>query len=686
MSKFLADPTLGLVRSARPGQLRMAAHVAHLAKNGGIGVIQAGTGTGKSLGALVPIYESDVKRVIYSTGKKNLQAQVMGDLPRLSSIVKQKFFAKRLGKGNYACRVRVEEFEEGPASRFDSDQVERFYRWFGTSDHDEMADFGETIPFDYLVRVQECLKHQCPHRKECGYLTSVEDSKNAEILVVNHALLAYDLAAGGGKVLGEYDMLIIDEAHQAPEAFRNAYTLRWHPAQARSLEHGMRVDSRLRFPQALHELYRDIGEHLGSRDPGKFKVLSTNAEPLIEELQTELGLVRDQFIDAGLWSEPGDEQLGDDGTGNVLSVEEARDRARTRTVATQVGRLLQLTKVLLASPDTVYDPATGDALAPSAEGIEYLTYTSRLGGRDDGTEMLVTPVEIGPLVSPALRSIGKVVLTSATLATGTNLENCFDYTLRQFGLGPSQIAVKDIVASPFNYATCAGLYIDRSAPVRPNDKQGKEEWFADIGARIHEFLEASRGGAFILCSSREDMDGFANVLRTYDTTAYRLGMQERSDDGSLAWFKEDKTSVLLGMKSLWEGVDVPGMGLRMVIVPRLPFPNMGDVLLGARKEKYTNKLRRQGMQESKIGYQTFTAFDVNIAAQELAQGFGRLIRRETDMGLGVCFDERLATKPYAGLLRTSIPIPVIPASANLSADKERALNLARMYAKIAMKK
>ncbi len=686
MSKFLSDPTLGLVRSSRAGQLRMASHVAHIAKNGGIGVIQAGTGTGKSLGALVPVYESDVQRVIYSTGKKNLQAQVMGDLPRISDLVKQKAYAKRLGKGNYACHVRLDEFLEGPASRYDEDLVRRFQNWFGTSGHDELADFGETVPFDYLVRVQECLKHQCPYRKDCGYLTSVEDSKNAEILVVNHALLAYDLAAGGGKVLGDYDMLIIDEAHQAPEAFRNAYTLRWHPAQPRALEHGMRVDSRLRFPETLHEMYRDIGEHLSSRDPGKFKVLGTNAEPLFEELQNELSLVRDQFIDAGLWSEPGEEQLGDDTSGSELSMEEARDRARTRTVATQVGRLLQLTKVLLASPETVYDPATGDALSPSAEGVEYLTYTAKLNGRDDGMELLVTPVEIGPLVSPALRSIGKVVLTSATLATGTNLENCFDYTLRQFGLGPAQIAVKDIVASPFNYATCAGLFIDRSAPIRPNDKFGKDAWFADIGSRIHEFLEASQGGAFILCSSREDMDGLANALRTYDTAAYRLGIQERSDDGSLAWFKEDKTSVLLGMKSLWEGVDVPGMGLRLVIVPRLPFPNMGDVLLGARKEKYTNKLRRQGMQESKIGYQTFTAFDVNIAAQELAQGFGRLIRRETDMGLGVCFDERLATKPYAGLLRASIPIQVIPTSANLKADKERALNLARMYAKIAMKK
>lgn len=683
---WLEDPGRGLVRSTRPGQLTMARHVAKVAESKGIAVVQAGTGTGKSLAALVPAAASSVKRIVYSTGKKTLQAQVMGDLKNIYEKVAKRPYAKRLGKGNYVCQVRLGDFLGNAPARFDAELVDRFAKWVGTTAYDEIADFGEQVPFEYAVRVTECLKHQCPMRQDCGFLSSMEQARVASILVVNHALLAFDLATGGGKVLGPYEMVIIDEAHQAPEAFRSAYSLRWHPSQARAIEQGMRVDDRLFFPEDLHHVYARIGQYLDDQRTGKVQVLGTPLEDHVAALGALVNDIKAQFIDLGLWSDGTGEEDAEEGEREELSPEEAKARARARATATNVAKVERLCKVLLSDPETQYDPVTLDPLPRTAEGVEYLTYVSRQFGKDEGSELVVTPIEIGPLVAPALRKVGRVVLTSATIATGTKLETCFEYTLRQFGLTDRDLVAKDIVASPFNYEQCSVLYVDRDAPLKPETyglrreeaKLVVAEWFDDQAARMHELLEASCGGTFILCASREDMDGFAEALRNYDTRSYRVGVQERSDDGSVKWFKEDPTSVLLGLKSLWEGVDVPGWFLRQVIVPRLPFPNKGDTLLSARKSRYEARLRRQGVDEAKIGYQTFTAFDVNIAAQELAQGFGRLIRRETDMGVGVCLDPRLVTKAYGGLLRASIPLPL-----QKEPDKARVLRLLRTFAQAA---
>ena len=210
---WLSDPSKGLVRSVRQGQIRMAKHVEACVEEGGIVIVQGGTGTGKGMASLVPLCASGkVKRAVYSTAKKTLQRQILDDIPVVAERVRARRYAKRLGKGNYACAVRADEFREEQAHRFDPTQVAEFFAWMGTTDYDELSEYGYKLPFESFVRVSECLKHKCPKRRECGYLDSIQAAKEAEILVVNHALLAYDLAVGGGKVLGQYDALIIDEA------------------------------------------------------------------------------------------------------------------------------------------------------------------------------------------------------------------------------------------------------------------------------------------------------------------------------------------------------------------------------------------------------------------------------------------------------------------------------------------
>lgn len=653
--RFLRDPALGLVKSARPGQLAMAAHVAWVAAAPAdevrIAAVQARTGTGKTFAALVPALLSTAKRIVYSTAGKRLQAQLMEtDLPRVTSVVVDRPYAKRVGKGNHLCRLRLGEAREhGTLARYDAELVERFEYWADVAGG-ELADFGEAVPFDFLVRVTECLKHQCPVRRDCPYLASVEEARDAEVLVVNHALLAYDLMTGGGKMLGKYDLLVVDEAHKLVEACRDAHTLKWHPSQARNLEYGVRAAD-LEFPMELHGVYGDIGRELGSEREGAYapgRDMLDHVDALAEHLED----IKDAFQRAGLWAEPGDE---DTGSAGELDATAARQRARAASTALQVGRLLKLTKVLAAPPGCQYDAATGQPLGPATEGIEYLTYTRAAG---EALELCVTPVDVGPLIAPALRTIGRVVLTSATLGD-------LDYALAEYGLRPSEVVTAD-VPSPFDYTRCSALYVDRTAPLKPDVyKLGRDAreaalvaWYADLGARLHELLEASRGGAFVLCSSREDLDGIGKALEAHACAAYTVGVQARTDDGMVEWFKADKSRVLLGLKALREGVDVPGLGLRMVVELRLPFPNARDPLLAARKERRARRYRREGVAEKDVGYRTFLDFEVNMVALDIDQGFGRLIRTSTDLGIGVCLDPRLVTKPYSRRLLSAIPLPL----------------------------
>jgi ATP-dependent DNA helicase DinG len=616
-----------------------------LREQGQIVFLEAGTGTGKSFAYLIPALLSG-KRVVISTAKKALQNQLVEkDLPFLCGKIKETSYALLKGKNNYACTLRFKELVTNDAYKrlpqYERTMVEE---WMETSVYNDLSELIPPFTLDGQIRVAECVRKSCPHAENaCGYVDARDKALGAQIVVVNHALLAYDLSLGGGKILGKYDALVIDEAHQAPKFFREAFSLKLHhkhPEAIRRLFDGTEFEPH----EILDGIYNAIFTSVPPKND-KLELTSSLAQ-VFDDLHGELDRIYSKLSAKGLL----DEDEPTESAGGVV----ASARAKLKAGATLIDKTRKLAKIVLGRH--VIRDEEGDVIG--GDDTEYLCYVEKRG-RGDVPEIIVTPIEVGPLIAPALLGVGRVVVTSATLATA----NGMDYMAREYGLNPSQISVKTVLPSPFDYKARSTAYISATAP----DPSGRgDDYYAAMSAEIHELLCASRGGAFILCASYEDMnqlaDGCRDLLRSGpkgEASPYIIATQAGSPDATLDWFRKTPRGALFAVKTFWEGVDLPGLGLRLVVIPRLPFPNAGDVVLRARKGLIIERLTDQGYEEKRAQIQTWDAFDFQEALMDLKQGAGRLIRAETDMGVVALLDKRAyaSTKGYSGKVRNALPMP-----------------------------
>lgn len=636
---WLSDTSLGIAKVIRPSQIEMAERVENIFANKGVAFIEAGTGTGKSFAYLIPAILSG-QRIVISTAKKTLQTQIFQkDLPFLTSKVKFENtvspYSLLKGKSNYACKLRFAEFMESEARyQFQEHQINAFSSWLEDSNFADFALYGEPVEFESMVRVTECVKTHCPYLDSCKYRENKKQAGKAKILVVNHALLACDLARGVGQVLGPYDALVIDEAHQAPKYFREAFSHRLQTRQPDILAK-MLDGSGIEITSTLRAVYAEIFKNLPSE--GEF-TLDTKSERLFTALKDEYEKLKRRFQEAGLLAEDNDGIIYEDREEKAENADpgSARKRSKYVSASSLVNNLIKMTSIILGEEQT---------------GIttDYISYVE---SRKEDPDLITTPIEVGELVAPALVHIGKVVVTSATLATSDN----FNYASRQFGIGSSIIKEKAILPSTFDYKNKSALYLSSTAP---DPSLPKSEYIPKMAAEIDELLVASRGGAFVLCASNEDMNGFYEFLSMRDRSEYTMLRQTGNVDQMLSWFKDTPNSVLIGVKTLWEGIDVPGLGLRLVIIPRIPFPNRNDVVLGKQKQIHVDNLIEQGMNDRAADIQAWSDLDLQEAIMDLKQGAGRLIRAETDKGIVACLDKRMSgnTKKYSGKLRTSLPQP-----------------------------
>lgn len=648
-AEWLSDSAKGIARTVRPAQVEMATLVEKVLQDKGIAMIEAGTGTGKSFGYLVPAILSG-KRVVVSTAKKALQKQLRDeDLPFLLGRLPSKAqFASLKGKSNYVCMMRAREFATGEAAyRFDLAQISAFSQWIAQDSFAELDDFTGEVDFANHVRVNECIGTVCDFYRNCGYQRAKSKALGADILIVNHALLAYDLALGAGKLLGEYDALVIDEAHQAARYFREAFTCRIQSKQPEALRK-LLADTSIFVPDTLdHNVDRFLSRlpERGTIQPSREVVQNTNA------VAEDLRALKDQFIARGVWSMP--EQRDDEEVENRFSTIEPQLLGRLRAAATITQRMLGACSVC----SSVLDKEVPEDLAAFLKPENYISYVETKQSRNDAhREVIATPVEIGPSIGPALRQIGTVVFTSATLSTG----GTFDYISREFGLRPSDVQHAVILPPVFDYKSRSCLYVsDKTAPY---GRDTKADYWRTCTSAMDELFTASRGGALVLCASYEDMMAFYDrlaALRPYD---YEVRAQSGNVDNLISWFKSTKNGVALGMKSLWEGVDLPGFGLRLVVIPRLPFPNPDDPVFTARKSRTVQRHIENGADENKASLIAWQQYDLQEAIMDFKQGAGRLIRRETDMGVVAVLDNRVfgRNKSYAATIRSCIPHPLNP--------------------------
>ncbi|MGW9310097.1 ATP-dependent DNA helicase [Saccharomonospora azurea] len=634
----------------RDGQVRMADAVDHAIRTGEHLAVQAGTGTGKSLAYLVPAIRHAVESettVVVSTATIALQRQLVDrDLPRLAKALKKPLgaeptFAILKGRRNYLCLHRVHtgvEDEPEDTALFDQfavsrlgREVKRLHEWSSdteTGDRDELVPgVSEQAWRQVSVTAKECLgAGRCPVGDDCFAEVARGEAGRANIVVTNHALLAID-ALQEYQVLPDHDVTIIDEAHELVDRVTSAATADLSPAM---ISTATRRCARL--------IDADITDRLLETGEGLSLMLEDAPVGRLDTLPEALGAAVVAVRDAAHAC------LTALGSDRREDPEEATKRKLARSALDDVHdtavRLLEAFDEDLADrKDVVW--STGD----------------RYSANPRPPALHVAPLGVGGLLRERVFGTSTTVLTSATLALG----GTFDTLARQWGLPPSPERAEKAagtatdkappsdtdtgprwtgldVGSPFDYRRNGILYVAKHLP--PPGRDGLGEATLD---EIAELIEAAGGRTLGLFSSMRAAKQATEELRE------RLGhpiLCQGDDSTSLLVnkFAEDTRTCLFGTLSLWQGVDVPGPSLSLVIVDRLPFPRPDDPVASARQRAVEAR-----------GGNGFLTVAATHAALLLAQGVGRLHRSTSDRGVVAVLDSRLATARYGGFLRASLP-------------------------------
>jgi ATP-dependent DNA helicase DinG len=590
----------------------MAQAVAATLEEGGVLIVEAGTGTGKTFAYLIPALLSGT-RVIISTGTRHLQDQLFHqDLPVVRRALKIPARVALLkGRSNYLClyRLQATEQEGRLASRAQAVELRRIRRWAGrtrSGDIAEITDVPETSSIWPRVTstADNCLGQECPRLEDCFLARARGAALAADVLVINHHLFCADLAlkeTGFAELLPGVEAVILDEAHQLPEIATHFF--------GRSLS-----------GRQLTELARDTMVEQ-ARDAADFPELRRRAETL-ESSEAALREALGSAERRALWREVADQTAVREAVSQLTEglhrLREALKEAaqRGKGLESCARRTDDLAQRLLA--------LTGEERQPDS--------VSWFETRGRGFTLSLTPLDIAPSFRARMETQpGAWIFTSATLAVGEG----FEHFAARLGLRDYAGLRLD---SPFDFARNTLLYHPPGLP-DPTSSQ----YTAALLEAVLPVLEASRGRAFLLFTShralREAEEGLAGRLN------YPLLVQGAAPKAVLLQdFRALGNAVLLGTASFWEGVDVRGEALSCVVIDRLPFASPGDPVLQARIES----LRQRGEDP-------FLSYQLPRAVIALKQGVGRLIRDVTDRGVLMLCDPRLLSKFYGRVFLDSLP-------------------------------
>ncbi|MGN6330972.1 MAG: ATP-dependent DNA helicase [Motilibacteraceae bacterium] len=621
--RVLLTAAVGALGGAeRPGQVRMAEAVATAMATGEHLLVQAGTGTGKSLAYLVPALLHAGRgdgAVVVATATLALQAQVVDrDLPALVDVAepllgRRPTFAILKGRRNYVCLNKLDGgmpddedalFAAAPTTPLGQD-VMRLRAWAeetDTGDRDDLVPgVSERAWQQVSVSARECLgAAKCPMGEECFAEAARARASEADVVVTNHALLAID-ALQGVPVLPEHEVVVVDEAHELVDRATGAAT---EELTAALVERAAR--------RARSVVGADAAD-LELAAPGLATALSVVPEGRLTDIPDPLGPALAVVRDAARTVQSA---LSARGSGE----KDDPDALAAKTVAR-------------AAVDAVFDVAER-LLALSQHDVAWVAQEERRG-----PVLRVAPLNVGGLLRGTLFEDATVVLTSATLELGGS----FDVVARQVGLGGANDASATTwtgldVGSPFDYRKQGILYVARHLP--PPGRDGIAPAALDELAAL---LEASGGRALALFSSMRGAKAAAEAMRE----KLDLPILCQGEDATaelVRQFARDPRTCLFGTLSLWQGVDVPGSALQLVVIDRIPFPRPDDPLASARAAAVESS-----------GGNGFMAVSASYAALRLAQGAGRLIRTMDDRGVVAVLDARLATARYGSFLRATLP-------------------------------
>jgi ATP-dependent DNA helicase DinG len=616
--KVLDATIAGLGGEQRDGQRELARAVADAMENGHHLVAEAPTGSGKSLAYLAPAVALGL-RVVVATSTKALQSQLVDkDLPALAEHSGASFaYGMLKGRANYLCRAKMRAaaqpdalFEVPVGAAFPS-QLAEIERFANASETGDRAELDAAIS-DGAWAAVSCTSTECPGRANCKDGESCfaeharERAQELDVLVVNHALYCSDLVAFGN-VLPQHDLVIIDEAHAFADNATSAF------GADLSFEGITRVATMLgkagvdgKMVDALSDSAKELGRLIETRD-GRIDIasderLATALHAAAERLSaasTKLGTPQDD--DGRRIAQLAHGRLdvlrrfGDPAPDDVVWVERGRSSRRLRVAPVSVGA----------------------SLALLLERRPVIAVSATLGGE--------------PPFPAFARGVG-FDLDAEPGTWGARGEDGESNTGRGY--------VSLQAPSSFDWKEQGILYVGKDLP---DPRRANEQWLEQSGKRLCNLVNAAGGRALVLCTSRANVERFAELLRK-ETTHVVLA-QGDADVGQLTRsFVDDETSVLVGTRSFWAGIDAPGVSCLLVVIDRIPFPPLGDPLHAARQER-----------AQAAGLNAFATVDLPAAALVLAQGAGRLIRRRTDRGVVAVLDARLATQRYRRELLVAMP-------------------------------
>jgi Rad3-related DNA helicase len=666
VTDYLTDPAHGLVREARPPQIIMANSIEEVLRDGGAYFCEAPVATGKTYAYLLPALLAAGRRVVVATAKKGLQDQIVGkDFPTLKRVLNQPSATAipLKGKGNYACELSAMTIlAKNP------DDGAPYMDFLRRNLYGDRAEYPGMPPRWWgSASAEDCVGKRCDYFDNCGYVRLKRDVSQSKLIVINHHVLGAEMYFGHGKLVGgPYDVLIIDEAHTLAAGIRSAFTHRVSEDSITALNDLLKRTSST-FPSIgkLLEPWKAMFEAVPNRHyqeanakeiPVFQPVLALAAIDGLRALAVELAKSTEVFSKEDESEEPREYAPIDDGLSEfdeemrgievdlaheAVRKEEgnARDLAFLAQATRRVDSLLRGLQTAQGVVDPDLEVTNPEEQAMRRERI--LANTAIYATQDDRGRFGINcaPVSVGGIAGKYFSAIKTIVVCSATLA----VNDAFDHVTSMTGLSPAKA---EVLPTSFNYDAQGFVFVPRELPAigRNNpDYAVVMQRRVDMAVKL---VELSDGGAFILTTANDELDAFAVALKQrFPGRTFVQGHRKNPWDGdpnaALKLFKATPDSILVGSKSFWEGVDVPGGALRLVIMAKLPFPQFNDPIIKAR--------------ERLAGKDAFRDVQMVDMLIDLRQGVGRLIRSKDDRGCVAILDSRIWDKTYGGAVRRALP-------------------------------
>ncbi len=624
----------------RPGQIEMAQAVLRAFEQKHHLIVEAGTGTGKTLAYLVPAIAAACgsgARVVVSTGTKNLQEQLMDkDLPFLQEVLPKKFRAAVMkGRSNYGCLHRIKRAEGMPVLE-GLDQIDHFdevVRWMTkteTGDRAELSNLPENLPFWRHIdaRSDTCLGQKCPDFDPCFITRMRQRALDADIVVVNHHLFFADLALRNGAygaVLPDYGAVILDEAHQIEDVASEYFGVQTSNYQ---------IDDLLRDVSFLKFENREVEREL-TRVSARIQRFADMFWISFHEgrgLEGRFALTRDYRTASG-----------SDRPSSAKSSLDSDQREQAGTPAYPSDALDNALNRLETTLDALKDaPADAENIIRRTRQLRFdlnfiikgddKSFVYWLERRGRGVFLRASPIDVSGLLQDKLfEKVPTVILTSATLSSAGN----FRFIRERLGLDEAE---EMIAESIFDFENQAVLYL----PPRMPDPRSPQ-WARAAADEVIKIVNATEGRAFVLSTSFAGMNElYERVTPQIDYPSFLQG--STSKGALLKKFRSTPNAVLFATASFWQGVDVRGEQLSCVIIDKLPFAVPSDPIVAARQRNIEEQ-----------GGSSFYEYSVPQAIISLKQGLGRLIRSTTDRGVLAVLDPRLRTKIYGQTFLQSLP-------------------------------